>query len=60
MKKQNVVIKISGACLKTNENSVIDFNKLKTLASQIKTINQHRVSIILGGGNIERGCNAKV
>ncbi|KEZ23929.1 UMP kinase [Ureaplasma diversum] len=60
MQKQRIVIKISGACLKTGSDSVIDFNQILQLANQIKTISQkYLVSIILGGGNIWRGCNAK-
>lgn len=60
MQKQRIVIKISGACLKTNNDSVIDFGQILQLANQIKVIRQkYLVSIILGGGNIWRGCNAK-
>ncbi len=60
MRKQRIVIKISGACLKQNDSSIIDFIKINDLAEQIEKISKkYIVSIVLGGGNIWRGSIAK-
>ncbi|ACI60202.1 UMP kinase [Ureaplasma urealyticum] len=60
MSKQRIVIKISGACLRQDDNSIIDVNKINDLAKQIKEISKkYIVSIVLGGGNIWRGHIAK-
>lgn len=53
--KKLVIIKISGASLKGN-NDVIDLNFLNDIARQIKIISEsYNVAIVLGGGNIWRG-----
>lgn len=58
--KERIVIKISGASLKTSDQSVIDVNALNDLAQQIKLISKkYVVSIVLGGGNIWRGNTSK-
>ncbi|WP_031489145.1 UMP kinase [Ureaplasma canigenitalium] len=57
--KKRILIKISGASLKSEKDS-INATKLKQLANQIKQLkNDYLISIVFGGGNIFRGGNAK-
>ncbi len=52
---ERILLKISGACLK-NENNLISFNQLNNLSNQIEKISKkYSVSIVVGGGNIWRG-----
>ncbi|MCV3728383.1 UMP kinase [Ureaplasma miroungigenitalium] len=54
--KKHILIKISGAALKTNDESILDVNKINDLANQIKILKKdYVISIVVGGGNIWRG-----
>ena len=54
--KKRIVVKISGASLKTDETNIIDIKQVNRIITQIKELSkQYAVGIVLGGGNIWRG-----
>lgn len=54
-KKKRIILKISGASLKSNENIYCN-EQINNLVVQIKNlVSKYSVSIVLGGGNIFRG-----
>lgn len=56
VKKQRLIIKISGASIKDKNNSIFCNKKLLHLANQIKTLTKfYSIGVVLGGGNIWRG-----
>ena len=53
--KERILIKISGASLKSN-NEIFDVKKISNLAYQINVLSQkYQISLVIGGGNIFRG-----
>ncbi len=60
-KYKRVLLKLSGESLMGEEGFGIDSNKLKHYAEEIKNLVDRRieVAIVIGGGNIFRGLNAK-
>lgn len=53
---ERILLKISGACLKKESDSIIDTNKLLNIAKQIEKIaSKYSIGIVIGGGNIWRG-----
>ncbi|MCF0217575.1 MAG: UMP kinase [Malacoplasma sp.] len=51
-----IILKISGASLKGENNDIINISFIKEIANQIKILNQtYKIAIVLGGGNIWRG-----
>ncbi|MCV3743638.1 UMP kinase [Ureaplasma sp. ES3154-GEN] len=57
--KKHILLKISGAALKTSDESILDVQKINDLASQIKILKtDYLISIVVGGGNIWRGNTA--
>lgn len=60
MKTERILLKISGASLKTNDDSIICSNKINDLVNQIKFISKkYSIGIVIGGGNIWRGIEGK-
>ncbi|MDR0985453.1 MAG: UMP kinase [Mycoplasmataceae bacterium] len=57
IKKQRIILKISGAALKDKrDNTILSKNKLLSIANQIKTLSKnYQIAIVVGGGNIWRG-----
>ncbi len=60
-KYKRVLLKLSGEALIGEQKYGIDFNKVDVIAKQIKEINAIgvQIAIVVGGGNIFRGANAK-
>jgi len=60
-KYKRVLLKLSGEALMGEDGFGIDSNKLKHYAEEIKNLVDRRieVAIVIGGGNIFRGLNAK-
>ena len=57
IKKQTILIKISGESLKSKD-SIISKTQIQDLCNQIKKIHKlYNIGIVLGGGNIVRGAN---
>ena len=57
-KKQikRILIKISGASIKSKDNNIFDLNYIKNLAKQIAILaKKYQIGIVIGGGNIWRG-----
>lgn len=53
--KKNILLKLSGASLKNNDDVICD-KKINKLAEEICNIsNQYNIGIVIGGGNIWRG-----
>lgn len=53
--KERILIKISGASLKSNDE-IFDVKKISNLAYQINVLSQkYQISLVIGGGNIFRG-----
>jgi uridylate kinase len=54
IKKQRIILKISGAALKDKrDNTILSKNKLLSIANQIKTLSKnYQIAIVVGGGNI--------
>lgn len=54
---QRVMLKLSGESFTTPGKSGIDFDRVKTIAEQIRLCHQMgiRISVVIGGGNIFRG-----
>ncbi len=58
--KKRIIVKISGASLKTDETNIIDIKQINRIITQIKELTkEYAVGIVLGGGNIWRGNIAK-
>jgi uridylate kinase len=56
VKKQRIIIKISGASIKDEKNSIFCNKKLICLAEQLKALSKiYSIGVVLGGGNIWRG-----
>ena len=56
IKKQRLIIKISGASFKDEDNFIFCNKKLLCLANQLKILsNFYSIGVVLGGGNIWRG-----
>lgn len=54
-KKQikRILIKISGASIKSEDNSIFNLNYIKSLAKQIAILTKkYQIGIVIGGGNI--------
>jgi uridylate kinase len=57
--KARMLIKISGEYLKSSDDSILDINKLNSLALQIKELQKdYEVGLVVGGGNIWRGAGS--
>lgn len=53
---ERILLKISGACLKTDNSSIIKKEKIQQIAEQISYLSdKYVISIVIGGGNIWRG-----
>lgn len=58
MKNQNkrILIKISGASIKSDNGSIFDLDMINNLATQIQKLKKkYQIGIVIGGGNIWRG-----
>lgn len=54
--KKRLLIKISGASLKSNNDSIFDEQKIINLTKQISILSkEYQISLVIGGGNIFRG-----
>ena len=50
---ERILLKISGACLKTDNSSIIKKEKIQQIAEQISYLSdKYVISIVIGGGNI--------
>lgn len=60
-KKETILLKVSGASLKSNDDSsVISLKKIESMVLQIaKILKKYNVAIVIGGGNIWRGQTGK-
>ena len=56
MKKDRIIIKLSGASFSKNEKNIIESKFINDIAKQlIKLSHQKQIGVVIGGGNIWRG-----
>lgn len=54
---KNVLVKLSGAAISSEQNATFDQDRLTNIAKEILSLVEMgiRVSVVIGGGNIFRG-----